>query len=124
MAWTVVNALTTEDDWKETRWTIDKQDTEHVHDSNWISISQNLVVTLHQLSGDRQASGQYNDNNGLLAVYFPTSGSEGEVEIVMSMVQYDDGTGDPPDKHITILTTDGDPENAGVMGAEEGGGGP
>ncbi len=132
--YTVSNHIPQAGDWALTQWDLTLADTQKVKAGSSVVVESDLTVKILEPtsssapraliwtseepatlsdSGQLNGSGPYDDGTG----------SE-LITIVFSMVQLtvDDPDGPIVERHITMLTLEGDPEDVGVMGGSEGGG--
>ncbi len=125
MPWRVENVHIDEEAWADTTWNVNVQQSRHIERNSTVNIGPlpELEITVSQPSQPPLGpiGGSYTEQNGLLAAYFPAEGSAEEVGIVFSMIVLKEEVSGDIDRHITALTMEGDPDDTGVMGAEDGG---
>lgn len=130
----VSNRIPQTGDWALTLWTLTLADTQKVKPGSEVVIEADLNVRIFPPnssppqrtpiwsseqaatlsdSGQLNGSGYYDDGTG--------SGPK-LITIVFSMIQLTEDNPDAPivERHITMLTLEGDPEDVGVMGGAEG----
>lgn len=121
------------DDWKRTTWNVVLRDTSYLMADAVIDVHDDLNATVTQGGTTYEASADLL-HNGLLIVEGTTLADTVTANnqqlpagtsfwLVLSMVILQDTAGDKIRRYVKGLTLVGDPEDAGIMGAEEGGNG-
>jgi len=134
MAWEVVNTVPTADDWRGTTWVVRLEEagylsagaTIHVEENLDVSVTEAGVASSPTIPGHLLDSGQLICEGTTVSEAVRRDGTVAPVGtrfwIVASMVTFEDLSVSPPDvqRHLAGLTLVDDPEDAGIIGADEG----